>query len=312
MTQPRQILPGQTVLVTVRAVHRLFKFVPTDDVNALLQYAVAYAADQHGVGVVAMTWLSNHGHLLVNDHEGTLPAFTQTLNMIIARAVNATRGDRGSVFERNNVDHKLVVGRDGALIALAYVAANPVAAGCVEHGHEWPGIRSRAKLMGRDACDVSRPDQFFRHRHQGYRGRLPKAVPMRYELPLCVASSDRGVFLHDAEVAIAEAEERARDEVRRKGRTFLGSARCRRASPDTRARSWEPAGPGSGPDPILATCTEEKRHLEDALADFHDTYRSAWSRWQCGERNVAFPRGTWHLVRCHRARTGTAPAPDAA
>jgi putative transposase len=296
--------------VTVRATSRLFKFVPTDDVNALIRYAVAYAAESHGVGIVAMTWMSSHAHILVNDHDGTLPRFTQTLNTMVACALNALRGERGSVFERNNVDHKAVIGRTGATIILAYLAANPVEAGCVEYGREWPGVRSHARAMGREAKEIPRPDHYFCHRHLGYRGDLPATLTMRYELPLCVDAADRGQFLHEAELAIAEAEANARATVLAKGRTFLGAAACRRASHETRARSSEPTGLGTGPDPILATDPAQKRHEEDALAHFHDAYRESWSRWQAGERDVVFPAGTWHLVQCHHAACATLPPPD--
>jgi putative transposase len=143
-------------MVTVRAVHRLFLFVPTDTVNALIEYLVAYAAEQHGVGVVSMCWLSNHAHLVVNDHLGVVPDFVQTLNMLLARALNALRGDHGSVFERGNVDYKTIDGAGAAVTAIAYVAANPVEAGCVEYGREWPGVRSHIKDMGGREREVQR------------------------------------------------------------------------------------------------------------------------------------------------------------
>ncbi len=85
---------------------------------------------------------------LVNVHLGAVPDFVQTMNMRLARALNASRGDHGRVFERSNVSDKTIEDTDAAIVALAYIAPNPVEARCVEYGRQWPGVRSQIKDMG--------------------------------------------------------------------------------------------------------------------------------------------------------------------
>ncbi|MBT9558991.1 MAG: hypothetical protein IV100_23370, partial [Myxococcales bacterium] len=186
MTEPRQIEPGRTLMVTTRTFRRTFFLTPSSVVNEVMHYVIGYACWKHGVGLVAAVVQSNHAHLLINDHLGNAPEFVQTVNMLVARALNAKRGETGGVFARDNVHLMEVCGRDGAITAIAYIGANPVAAACVEHGRDWPGLRSQPRQLARTDIEVSRPTFFMAHKDLGYRGRLPEKVELRYELPVCV------------------------------------------------------------------------------------------------------------------------------
>jgi hypothetical protein len=229
------------------------------------------------------------------------------MNALLARALNSYRGERGGIMARDNVDLKLLDGRDGALTALAYVGANPVAAACVEHGRDWPGLRTLAKDIGRRERTVDRPAFFFRHRDQGYRGALPKTVQLRFELPLVVPDHGRGQFIHDMENAVRAAEEKARADVRASGKTFRGAARCRNVDHRTQANSWEPSGAGKGPSKILTHDEGRREEAREQLAAFLNAYALAFGRWRQGDRDVAFPRGTYRLVRSFGAPVTAVP-----
>ena len=176
VTEPRQIEPGRTLMVTTRTFRRTFFLTPSSTVNDVMQYVIGYACRKHGVGLVSAVVLSNHMHLLVNDHLGNAPEFVQTVNSLVARALNAKRGEHGGMFARDNVDLKLVCGRAEAITAIAYIGANPVAAACVEHGRDWPGLRSQPRQLARTDMEVSRPTFFMAHKDLGYRGRLRQAA----------------------------------------------------------------------------------------------------------------------------------------
>lgn len=297
MTLPRNIVPGRMLFITMRTHRRTFFFSPNDEVNQVINYLVAYASERHGVGISGMVWQSNHAHLLVNDHRGEVSAFLQTLNGAIARGLNALRGERGGVFERGNVHIMPVGSAQDALTALAYMGANPVASGCVEHGRQWLGIRSLVRFMGGKPQRITRPERLFRHTLLGYRGHLPAELTVRYELPLAVAAEDRGKFIHEAELAVAEAEEKARAEVRAAGKTFRGVAGCRDVPHHTRATSPERKGPGSGGDPFLISDKEEHERHKQYLRGFLDAYAQALTRFRAGDRDVVFPHGTWRMAR---------------
>ncbi len=318
MTTPRQIEPGRTVMVTTRTFRRTFFLTPSSYVNAIVQYVIAYACQRHGVGLVAIICQSNHIHLLINDHLGNAPDFMQTVNTLIARGLNAKRGESGGVFARDNVDFKVVKGRDGAITAIAYIGANPVAAGCVEHGRSWIGLRSRPSQLARTVTEVSRPVYFLAHKDLGYRGRLPEKVELRYELPIGVPEADRGQFVHDAEVALSAAEEKARQEIRAAGKTFVGVAGCRNVDHRRTAKKWEPRGPNSRKSPFLVHDEDEEQRLLASLQLFLEAYALAYARFKAGDATATFPIGTYRLARSFGARVATldpvtaAPSPAVA
>lgn len=297
-------------MVTTRTFRRTFFLAPSAFVNAIVEYVLGYACERHGVGLVAAVAMSNHMHLLINDHHGNAPEFIQTVNMLVARALNAKRGESGGVFARDNVDIKTVCGRDGAIRSLAYIGANPVAAACVEHGRDWVGLRTQPRQLARSSVMASRPTFFLAEKSLGYRGKLPPKVQLTFELPLCVAEADRGLFVHDAEVALSAAEEKAREDVRAKGKTFLGAARCRGLDHRRTAQTWEPRGPNNRTSPFLVIDEDEEKRLLEGLHLFLQAYALAFARYKAGERDVTFPRGTYRLARSFGARVGSLGDPQ--
>ena len=160
--------------------------------------------------------------------------------------------------------------------------------------------------------EVSRPTFFMAHKDLGYRGKLPGKATLRLELPLCVPEVDRGLFVHDAEVALSQAEEKARQDVRAAGKTFLGVARCRNVDHRRTAKIWEPHGPNSGASPYLVHDKEEEKCLLASLHLFLQAYALAYARFKAGDHTVTFPQGTYRLVRSFGARVATLPAATAA
>ena len=303
VTDPRNIAPGKTWLVTTRCLDRVFAFTPGPMVNELFAFLLAYCAAEHGVGLHGYVVQSNHAHFVLTDHRGVLPDMFRTLNSLLARGLNAARGRTGSVLERNNVDMKELHGLDAVVTMLVYVAANPVAAGCVAHGREWPGLRSQAKEMGKEGVLVRRPDWLFLHRlSSAYRGSLPASAQLTMELPPGVTELDRGRFLHQVERQLGEREAAIRAEFAAKGRGFLGAAACRSQDPNRSATTPEPHGPGTGPSPVMASDSVMQAEAIAQLLSFRAAYREARARWAGGHHDVIFPHGTWCLARYHGAR----------
>lgn len=312
MTPPRFIIPGAVVMVTMRCTHRLFRLTPSRHVNLILEYLLAYTAAKYQVGLVSLVVMANHVHAIMVDHEGRLPDMLQTLNSLTARALNQVRGHRGSVFERNNVHIKYLEDEDAIFIALAYIAANPVAAGCVERGADYPGLRTKPKDIGRAGKLIERPTCLFGG-HANYRGKLPRFVLLRYELPPSFKPGDRGWFVNVAETAVHLAEDRARKRNAARGVTYLGRARCWDADPNLKGATPERRGLGSGPDPILATSDYAREQARLRLLTFFSLYDESKLEWQHGDHEIEFPWGTWLVVARHAARRAPNPlAPDSA
>ncbi|MBT9560481.1 MAG: hypothetical protein IV100_30935 [Myxococcales bacterium] len=309
MTEPRHIVPGTTVMVTTRCVQRQFKLAPSQEVNDLVEYLLAYTSTKYGVGLLGVDVQSNHAHLVLVDHEGLLPDMLQEMNMLLARGLNHVRGESGTFFDRNNVDVKKLKDDGAIFTALAYTAANPVAAGCVERGADWPGIRSVPKDMGRPGREVRRPEWLFLNRFGAYVGELPETATLTYELPPGFLPEDRGHVVYVAEMGVHLAEEHARRKNARKGIEYLGRARCWNADTNLRGTQQEPHGRGSRPDPVMASDPETKYLAELEHEAYLDTYREALGAWKQGDHAVIFPFGTWKVVRHHAAVLGL-PPPD--
>jgi putative transposase len=162
MTAPRQVLPGTTYLVTRRCSQRQFLLRPSKLTNAIVGYLLAVAARRHGIQLHAFCVMSNHVHLVLSDPEARLPAFAQHLWSLVARSLNSVLGRWESFWAPASYSAVALVGPDDIIDKIAYVLANPVAAGLVRRGKHWPGLWSAPETIGAGQFEFHRPDRFFR------------------------------------------------------------------------------------------------------------------------------------------------------
>jgi len=287
MTAPRQILPSTTHLVTRRCSERRCFLKPTPVASQIFLYVLALAAERFHVAVHAFCVLSDHYHLVVTDREARLPAFVQYLDSLVARATNASLG-RWEGFWASGSSYSAVSNEAAVDVVrkVAYTLANPVAAGLVAHGSEWPGLRSAPEQLAGARLLASRPKVFFR---QG--ADLPQTVELALTLPPGFTSARE---FREAVAAETDAlEERAHRERASAGRGFLGRARVLAQKPGARALPGEPR---RGLNPRVAAIDVWKR-LEalSRLAEFLSAYRRALKKLRAGVRDAVFPAGTYLL-----------------
>jgi REP element-mobilizing transposase RayT len=179
MTAPRQVLAGTIYLVTRRCSERRFFLRPSALTNAIFLYVLAVAARRYNVLVHAFCVLSNHYHLLVTDADAQLPAFMQYLDSLVARATNASLG-RWEGFWSSDASYSAVShgSTDDIVRKAAYVLANPVAAGLVQHGREWPGLWTAPEQLGAATLTAPRPKTFFRAS-----GDMPESAELVLTIP---------------------------------------------------------------------------------------------------------------------------------
>lgn len=75
MTQPRQIVPNCTYLVTRRILRRHYLLTPDFFVNNLFVFFLAVLGAKYGIFFHAFCVMSTHEHLVLTDTEGNLPDF---------------------------------------------------------------------------------------------------------------------------------------------------------------------------------------------------------------------------------------------
>jgi REP element-mobilizing transposase RayT len=284
-------LPGTTYLVTRRCSERRFFLRPGPAVNEIFLYVLAVAARRYGILVHACCVLSNHAHLVVTDVEGRLPAFMQYLDSLVARAVNASLG-RFEGFWASDGSYSAVVpiAPSDVIAKIAYVLANPVAAGLVRRGLEWPGVWTAPDQIGGAKLIARRPKAFF-----DPKGYMPEVAELELTVPSGFASAEEfGVLLRNELRAL---EERYQRDAAGEGRPFLGATRVRAQSPFSRPPSGEPR---FGLKPRIAARdkwrrTEALQHLKTFLC----SYREARLARRAGLPDVLFPAGTYHLRLMH-------------
>lgn len=279
--------------MTRRCSERRFFLTPSLVLNELVLYVLALAAERYGVLVHAMCVLSSHVHLVVTDVDGRLPAFMQYLDSLVARAMNYRLG-HGENFWATDGTYTAVEPIDppDVLAKIAYVLANPVAAGLVRFGADWPGLRTAPEQIGTATLTAAKPTWFFDP--EGY---LPDKVELRIVLPPRVHSGTAFRALVCAEVDALE--EKHRREFAAKGRRFLGVARVLAQDPLSGPKSERPK---FGLKPRIAA-RDTWRRIEALLRlkSFEKEYRDALARWRSGDRSVVFPAGTYLMRIMHGA-----------
>lgn len=300
MTQPRRVRPGMTVMVSRRSLRRTHLLRPDPEFNGLYEYCLKAAAERHGVEVHAAVVMSTHEHLVLTDVRGQLPRFLQELHRLVALNVKILRKWEGAVWDHDKTSVVELRTTQAVVEALAYVMANPVAAGLVRTAAEWPGVMTLPHELGRATWTVRRPDQYFDPDNSAW----PETATLMLTLP-SVEKMSADDLRAAVQIELQALEREAHAQMRAKGWHFIGRARLAALSPFARAKSWEPlrsrnptfaVGRGQRDAFILAVV---------AIRAFRQAYRSALHRWRCGLRDVPFPAETWLMRWVHGASTAS-------
>jgi REP element-mobilizing transposase RayT len=294
MTAPRQIFGKTTYLVTRRCSERRFFLRPSAAVNDIIRYVLAVAAGRYGVAIHAFCVLSNHLHLVVTDIKGNLPAFEQYVGSLVARAINSLHGHWEHFWAPGSYSAVKLLEPGDVLSKMAYVLANPVAAGLVRHGAEWPGLWSAPQEIGAGPVIVKRPRHFFRAE-----GNMPGAATLELVCPPGFESPE--AFRRELVAALTDLEDEAARKIASEGRAFLGRSKVLAQRPGARPAE---GAPRRELNPRIAGRDRWKRVEAIArLKHFLAAYRTAWLRFTAGARDTIFPPGTYWMrvtygVRC--------------
>lgn len=286
MTAPRQILPGVTYLVTRRCFDRMLLLRPSALVTELFEYVLAAKAREHGILLHAFCVLSNHWHCVLTDPLGRLPEFQRDLGSTVARALNAAHGRWESFWAPGSYSAVALLTVDDVLDKMAYVLANPVAAGLVRRGAEWPGLWSAPERIGAGPREVKRPDHFFRKD-----GKASESAPLELVCPPGFPSVEE--LRRQLAEAVAEREDRAARAFALEGRAFMEVRRVLAQNPFARPGPGEPR---RGLKPRVASRDRWKRvEAVGRLKAFLVEYRAAFRAFKDGARAVVFPEGTYWM-----------------
>lgn len=299
MARPRRVLPGRTYLLTRRCSERRFFLKPSPIVEHIYTYILAVAALRFGVLLHAAVVMSNHHHIVLTDVHGNLPRFCHLMHSLIARMLNLSYDRCENFWGPGSYSAVLLAEPDDVLDKMAYVLANPVAAGLVERGTEWPGFITTPKmLLGKrsQGIVVKRPGGFFIDETE---------MPEMVELTFCCPPSVEAVMSKEEAAERLQRRREAKEEAARRrakdmGVSFLGKDGIRAQDPFDCPDTQEPRFQLS---PNLA-CRDMWKRIEllQESSDWHNEYDECRWRFKMGEREVEFPRGTWGPVVIYGAR----------
>lgn len=289
MTAPRLVRRGTTSLLTRGCLYGRFRLKPGPRRKQAFGYSLARAAKETGVQVHVACVMSNHYHLVVTDPEAELPRFVRLLDGEVAKVLNALDGQRDTVWKGGGYNAVHLDDPETIVEKCAYALANPVAAGLVRRGRQWPGLWLLPRPDG-GSVEFDRPDWYFKQ--DGF-------TPRRVELALPAPPGFPSLAAFREQV-LARLELHEAAAARRIGR-FLGRARLRKQRVLDQPRQRLPF---RALKPRFAARDHGRRlELARQLKTFLAEYRDALERWREGLRDVLFPCGTYwmrvqHAVAC--------------
>jgi putative transposase len=295
MSQPRKILPGATYLITRRVLRRQFLLRPDDAITQILVYLLAVSTARHGIEVHALCAMSTHLHLVVTDVQGKLPLFLACFHRIVALCTKVLRKWEGPLWEPGATSVVQLLTHAAVVEKIAYVLANPVAAGLVEHAREWPGAKTDVGEIGCGELHATRPTVYLDAANPAW----PEQATLPVTLPPHVEKEDADGFRREVEAELGGLEAAARAEAQQNGRSFLGKERASQVSPDERATSFEALRARNPTFAVGHGQGDARRAAGAAVQAFRATYRAALDLWRAGTRSVVFPEGTWWMSVFH-------------
>jgi REP element-mobilizing transposase RayT len=295
VTAPRCVVPGTTYLVSRRCTQREFLLKPSALTNLIFKFVLAVVAARYGVLIHAVCVMSNHFHLVLTDPRANLPDFSRLLDGVVAKALNALYGRWENFWAPFSYSAVALVSPEDIIEKVAYTLANPVTAGLVEHGREWPGVWSDPRSLGQPGELVERPGHYF-----AKDGSMPERAELVFSAPPGFKSAD--AFRAQLIGRVNELEQQAAAERKTNGVEALGARRVLKQRHTDRPARGEPR---RVLNPRVAARDKWKRiETLGRLVGFLDSHREALLRFWRGERNVVFPRGTYLM----RVRFGVACA----
>lgn len=293
MTKARPIFRGDVVHIQRRTAGGLFYLVPKPVVLGIARYAFAAAAARSGLLLHSVCVMSNHLHVLATDPRGEHPEFTAYAHRIMAIALKRLFAIDENVWAPGGPSVQRVVERDAIIDTLAYIAINPVAAGCVCDENEYAGLfgASGAAPLASFTERMERPKLF------GQSSTLPESAEFKIE-PVKLLIDELGE--ERAAEAIRSAIQRRRESAHREreaaGKGYLGMKRVLAAS--VRRRAPKPESGKLNPT-FKGVIAEAIQRARETLLAFRRAYAETLELFREGKRDVIFPAGTYKMHRIY-------------
>lgn len=300
----RCLLAHQLVEVTCRTIQSRFLLKPSSAVNLAIKGTIGRAQRYTGMVIVALTFPSNHYHLLlVPESEEQLARFMQFVNTNLSKQIGRIHGWWGALFSRRYqaipVSHE-----EAAQVArLRYILEHGAKENLVDKPEDWPGVhcvselkRGTTKLYGvwHERTRIWRAAQAGRKLRASEK--ITREVIELSPLPVWESLSKRSLKTAQREL-VAHAEQRCR--IARGNKKPLGVRAIKAQDPHDRPRHSKRSPAPFAHASTIQVWVEMKR----AYREFVKAYRQAAYIWRAGHR-VEFPSGCFLPSGAFIARDG--------
>jgi putative transposase len=302
MTQPRQVLPYDVLLITRRCANRQFFLRPCPATRGVFEYCLAEAAERYGIAVIAWMVMSNHYHMVIVDPEARVSDFMGRFHALVAKNLNRHLRRWENFWSVEQACVTKLVNEEDVIDKVVYTLTNPVNDKLVKRVEDWPGSNSWRQLRTHPEKlePIARPKGFFRER-----GRMVDKIKLKTSLPKS-SSGSINEWIADVRAKVREIELKAEEERRVTGERVPGRSALVGISAFDSPKTHEPRRKLR---PTIACKNREDRiNALRALKAFRVAYRSAWKQWVARVFDVVFPAGTW-LMRRRGALCEPCPAP---
>jgi hypothetical protein len=286
---------GALVEVTSRTVQGRLLLRPSQQLNDILLGVLGRAQARYPLEIVSFTFLSSHFHMLlwVRDAQ-QLALFMGYFNGNLAREVGRLTGWSDRLWSRRY--QAIVVSDEEAaqVDRLTYHLAQGVKENLVARVEEWPGVHCAHALLTGEPVEGTWYDRTL-----AYSLRLQRKTPEPGQVDIrqtvvlsplpCWKHLTPEVYRARVAALIHQIEATAAAERAKKGVEPLGIEKILAQDPETRPEILD-----CSPAPFVHAATRKiRKELQEAYGWFVAAYREAADKLRKGDRNAAFPPGSF-------------------
>jgi hypothetical protein len=286
---------GALVEVTCRTVHGRHLLRPSSTLNEIILGVLGRALRLYSVPICTYAFLSSHYHLLLDVKDAhQLSNFMRYLNSNLAREVGRLVDWPDGIWSSRY--RAIVVSHEEAaqIERLRYVLSHGCKEGLVGRPQDWPGVHAVRALVDDEAVEgywFSRTQEYAARRRGEDFDRLQYATRETVTLaPLpCWKDLSQEAWKRRVTGLVGEIEAEAVARRKRAGSQPLGLGAILSRHPHHR-----PARLEKSPAPLFhAIWKSVCQQLYDLYAEYVAAFRQASERLRAGDRNAAFPMGSF-------------------
>ena len=288
------VYKNATIFGTRRIQGGLCTLTPNPEVRNIVLYLALHYAARYRIRLLVLCILSNHVHWVADDPDGNYPAFLTAFHARVAEVLNDYYGTSGPMWANEKPGRVRLADRQTMMEKMLYVATNATWHGIVGNTRLWPGFIFSPEDAG-EVIEATCPDYLLEN-YNSFKPTISYTVPV----PALYGNMPLQKVREDFRLRRRRREARLRKE--RDGE-FISIETALAVAPDYAPP--EKDDPRELRNQVFACSPENLESELTSLCTFRRRHNETRRRFVDGERDVAWPVGTyamvvWHKCPCER------------